>query len=183
MQSTCTCPVRAGPLEFVGLLTQQHNTKVVFCVCLRETTVEMTMTGRDETPPELWRMVVSHLPRDTARQCLFVSKMFHAFAASLLFSTIRLRFGSWQVEYGFNGIPPEEDSGCRSCCIVLRIISDPVFASYVKHLQVIAYPGHDATFEMCPFLTSRCMYVCPLILHFEQVVWGRHLAPCITCEH
>ena len=117
---------------------------------------EAINTRRDTTPPEIWRAIISYLPRETARECLLVSRMFHAFAVALLFSTLRLRFGSWQVEYGFTDEPPEEDSACRSCCILLRIIADPVFASYVKHLQIIAFPGHDAAFEICWSLPLFC---------------------------
>lgn len=112
---------------------------------------------RDTTPPELWRMIIGHLPRDTAQKCLSVSRMFHAFAAPILFSTLRLRFGSWQIEYGYAVIAPEEDSGCKSCCILLRIITDPIFASWIKHLQIIASPGYDATFELCSWFFPCCM--------------------------
>ncbi|KAH9929744.1 uncharacterized protein B0H18DRAFT_173477 [Fomitopsis serialis] len=87
----------------------------------------------------------------TSRECLAVSRFFHDLAARTLFSTLRINFGYWEVSYGFTDEPPASggDRGCKSCCILLRIITDPVFASYVKELHVLAFADNGATFEMC----------------------------------
>ncbi|KZT64745.1 hypothetical protein DAEQUDRAFT_586077 [Daedalea quercina L-15889] len=110
-------------------------------------------------PPEIWQMVLGSLPRHAARECLFVSKLFHDLAARLLFSTLRIRLGSWQVRLGYADEPPEEDSGHTSCELLLGVITNPVFASYVKYLQILASAGNDATFELCCLARAvRCLH-------------------------
>ncbi|KAH9912459.1 uncharacterized protein B0H18DRAFT_1053817 [Fomitopsis serialis] len=102
----------------------------------------------ERLPPELWQIVLSQTPSATTRECLAVSRFFHDLAARILFSTLRIHFGCWEVGYGFTKEPPEGDRGCKSCCILLRVITDPVFASFVKELHVLAF-ADVATFEIC----------------------------------
>ncbi|KAH9925772.1 uncharacterized protein B0H18DRAFT_1211335 [Fomitopsis serialis] len=109
----------------------------------------MSMHLSGQIPPEIWQMVLRYLPQSTTRECLFVSRVFHDLAARSLFSTLRIQFGSWQFIYGVPITVPIRSSGQRSCAALLRIITDPVFASYVKHLYILAFATNDAIFELC----------------------------------
>jgi len=94
--------------------------------------MEVDSRWSERLPPELWQIVLSHTPSATTRECLAVSRFFHDLAARILFSALRIHFGCWEVGYGFATEPPQGDRGCKSYCVLLRIITDPVFASYVK---------------------------------------------------
>ncbi|KAH9829840.1 uncharacterized protein C8Q71DRAFT_390639 [Rhodofomes roseus] len=100
-------------------------------------------------PPEMWQTVLSHLPQSTTPECLFVCRLFHDLAARLLFATVRIEFGSWKLMCGVDDNTPEGEIGRRSSCLLLRIITDPIFASYVKHLYVLVFANRDVAFELC----------------------------------
>ena len=87
-------------------------------------------------------MVFSYLPPTALQQCLSVSQLFHAFAAPLLFATIRLHFGCWQDSHPVQVQPSaveRQRAYDTSCLVLCRIIKDPEFASYVRHLHVFAF--------------------------------------------
>ncbi|KZT64748.1 hypothetical protein DAEQUDRAFT_814798 [Daedalea quercina L-15889] len=100
-------------------------------------------------PTEVWQIVFGYLPCVAARKCLSVSHFFHDLAAPLLFATVRIEFGCWKAGYGLIEKPPGGSSERRTCCILLRIITDHVFASYIKHLHVLAFSGGDRALELC----------------------------------
>ncbi|KAH9837956.1 uncharacterized protein C8Q71DRAFT_755366 [Rhodofomes roseus] len=103
----------------------------------------------ERLPPELWQIILSFAPSATMRECLAVSKLLHDIAAPMVFSALRIQFGAWQAERDIPWV--EEDCGCRSCCVLLHIMTNSMFASYVKHLDVLAFVDKNlkATFELC----------------------------------
>ncbi|KAH9912463.1 uncharacterized protein B0H18DRAFT_1053829 [Fomitopsis serialis] len=100
-------------------------------------------------PLEIWQIVLSQTSPATTRKCLAVSRLFHDLAARIVFSTLRIQFGCWEASYDLLDEPFEGDRGCRSCCVLLHTITDPVFASYVKHLHIYAFADKFTTSEMC----------------------------------
>ncbi|KAH9829829.1 uncharacterized protein C8Q71DRAFT_788665 [Rhodofomes roseus] len=100
-------------------------------------------------PPELWQIILDFAPSATIRECLAVSKLLHDVAAPIVFSALRIHFGAWQADSESGTQWAEGDCVRRSCSMLLHIMTDPIFASYVKHLDVLAFVDKKATFELC----------------------------------
>ncbi|TFY50098.1 hypothetical protein EVJ58_g11191 [Rhodofomes roseus] len=110
--------------------------------------IDVETRWTERLPPEVWQIVLHFTSSETIRDCLGVSRLFHDIAARKIFSSLRIRFGSLEVAYELTDKPPE-DNECRTCCVLLRILTDTVFASYVKHLDILAFADKLAPFEMC----------------------------------
>ncbi|KAH9925765.1 uncharacterized protein B0H18DRAFT_1008149, partial [Fomitopsis serialis] len=87
----------------------------------------------------IWQIVLSQTSPATTRKCLAVSRLFHDLAARIVFSTLRIQFGCWEASY---------DLLTSRHCVLLHTITDPVFASYVKHLHIYAFADKFTTSEM-----------------------------------
>ncbi|KAH9829836.1 uncharacterized protein C8Q71DRAFT_862943 [Rhodofomes roseus] len=102
-----------------------------------------TIRWTDRLPPEVWQIVLSFTTFGTNRNCLSVSKLFHNLAARMLFSSLRIQFGSWRIALRCGpGKPSAEESFtnvCKPYDVLLRVINDPVFASYIKHVDILPF--------------------------------------------
>ena len=97
-------------------------------------------------PVELWKIVFGYVPPTAARTCLSLSHLFHDLAAPQLFATIRIHFGSWKGAYGMDtAMSPKESTRAYelSRTLLENISADAVFASYIKHIHVLAFLSGD----------------------------------------
>lgn len=118
-----------------------------------------------QLPTELWGVIFAYLPRRELRTCLSIGRLFHDLALSSLFSTARIRFGSWLVVYEVRREVQEGYADENGTSFLLSISMNPGLASCIKHFDVLAFAPHDdCSFEMgmsfsiglyCIGLTSR----------------------------
>ncbi|EPT04871.1 hypothetical protein FOMPIDRAFT_147624, partial [Fomitopsis schrenkii] len=102
-----------------------------------------------QLPTELWGVIFAYLPRRELRTCLSIGRLFHDLALSSLFSTARIRFGSWLVVYEVRREVQEGYADENGTSFLLSISMNPGLASCIKHFDVLAFAPHDdCSFEM-----------------------------------
>ncbi|KZT64723.1 hypothetical protein DAEQUDRAFT_814778 [Daedalea quercina L-15889] len=96
-------------------------------------------------PSELLIKVVENVPRDAARICLFINRLFHDAALPVVFGRVVLSFGAFELCRCPEEVKPrvreqlralEKNRTRRALEILERIAGDPAFASVVKALQI-----------------------------------------------
>lgn len=113
-------------------------------------------------------MVVRHLPCESQRSLLFVSRFFHDLALPVLFNHVVIHFGFWRYNWTDNNIlrgdwemtpPPmtEEEEAemtrrdVQACEILHHIARTSSFARVVKKMSIRAHflDDREGIFELC----------------------------------
>ena len=115
---------------------------------------------------EIWREIISYLPRKDLKSLLFVPHAISRIASQLLFRELNLYFGNMcgideEIDAWNHADNKDEDvrHALRSADILTRIIVDVSFAGAVRTLKIYA-PTHDKDGTMA-FQTGTCLNLVP----------------------
>ena len=105
-------------------------------------------------PPELWNLVIDHLPKEDKQTCLLISRQFYGITLPILFSHITISFGLWHagsyMEYStLVGLEEEATSrNLRTFDLLFHIATTPSFGMVIKTVYVEAFTHRESTFEL-----------------------------------
>lgn len=128
-------------------------------------------------PPELWSLVISFLPSEDRRICLFVSRFYRDLTLPFLFSHVTIHFGLWKdrredfnsydIEWNSTVYEGElETRNSISCEMLWHISTSPSFAVVIKSLSIQAFMAENSfgIFETRMSAFSYGLYAQLLIL-------------------
>lgn len=103
-------------------------------------------------PPELWDLVVRHLPAADQRHCLSVSRLFYELVHPRVFAQVTIHLGIWNADtdegHGEAHTQLLERRKIRNTELFQRIAEDTRFAQIVKGMTVRADKGEFAQLDI-----------------------------------
>ncbi|KAF8729792.1 hypothetical protein AX14_006040 [Amanita brunnescens Koide BX004] len=161
-----------------ALIAEPDNPEAAALLHHRSVTVEKLLSpipkSRARLSNEIWREIISYLPRKDLKSLLFVPHAISRIASQLLFRELNLYFGNMcgideEIDAWNHADNKDEDvrHALRSADILTRIIVDVSFAGAVRTLKIYA-PTHDKDGTMA-FQTGMLTNALPKMTNLRNV--------------